>query len=228
MMTFMIGVLGSIIFWILYAIFSFFMAIITMEKIGMAKTSYAAITTGLDREGASLNVEEILLAVLIIPTHIIFWPLILICYLSWIIVCAAIKLSIKSLGTAFIRMEKMIPDAKITFPKKKSGIVTPDASVYKEKISTAYSNLTPINPDRLTNNLEGRFLVNSNQPYRYCDNDPMPAIIKPHDGLLFVKWVNGCSTVVGVTHLNIWEMDYAAWEFLSIKKEHFPLDPSVI
>jgi len=70
-----------------------------------------------------------------------------------------------------------------------------------------YSSLTPVAPERLTNNIEGNFIVNFKNQSSCFDNDPMPAKIKPYNGRLDVEWVNGSSCVIDVNYINIWELD---------------------
>lgn len=76
-----------------------------------------------------------------------------------------------------------------------------------ERTTPDYSHLTPLNSERLTNGLEGKFLVNFKDPEFPLSNDPMEAEVKPYKGRLFVKWINGSTAVIDVSYLNIWELE---------------------
>ena len=69
-----------------------------------------------------------------------------------------------------------------------------------------YSSLIPLDPERLTNDLKGEFLVNFKKSDVFFGNDPLPAKINPYRGHLNVKWENGMFAATHITNLNVWEL----------------------
>jgi len=69
-----------------------------------------------------------------------------------------------------------------------------------------YSDLTPLDPERLTNDLNGKFLVNFKESDTVFGNDPLPAEINPYKNHLHIEWENGMFAATHITDLNVWEL----------------------
>jgi len=109
-MTFMIAVLGSIVFWLGYGFFSLVMVIITMEKIGLARRAYNIIVNNKKlcyaRPPDSMDYFD---AYCLFFTHLVFWPLIIIGFITFRIM----KLVMKGIGKIMQAIEKAIPTITI-------------------------------------------------------------------------------------------------------------------
>ena len=69
-----------------------------------------------------------------------------------------------------------------------------------------YSSLIPLDPERLTNDLKGKFLVNFKESDAFFGNDPLPAEINSCKNHLRIEWENGMFADTDITDLNVWEL----------------------
>jgi len=110
-MTFMVAVLGSLVFWIGYGAFSLVVVVITMEKMGLARRSYSILVTNKDpyHRNVQLDGMDYVEAYCLFFIHLAFWPFIIITFITFRIT----KLVMKGLGKIMGAIEKTIPTITI-------------------------------------------------------------------------------------------------------------------
>lgn len=84
MLGFMLGVLGSGVFWIGYFIVSFVVGSATLKQ--FAPNTFLLLTTGKDKDYNSYyDIEDIIFRVVLALCHMLFWPLIVAAVVLWFI-----------------------------------------------------------------------------------------------------------------------------------------------
>jgi hypothetical protein len=112
MFNFMFGVLGSLIFWSIYIVVSFFMALIVMKKAELFKDAFRVLSTGSTLPGSETKGSSV--AALIVC--MIIWPIIVAGYLVWLVFKVFIGKSLWWIASSGAKaMANKIPDVKITF-----------------------------------------------------------------------------------------------------------------
>jgi len=115
MISFMIGVLGSVTFWIFYAILSLFMVVITMKKMKLAERQYIILTENIDIEyDLPLDSFDYMFATLTLLLHMLIWPAIIIVSILYILVFKmCLTVFTKVIGEVLKKLEKSIPNVTI-------------------------------------------------------------------------------------------------------------------
>ena len=113
MFGFMFGVLGSLIFWAVYIVVSFFVSLLIMKKMRSLADAFRVLSTG-EVKAEDGETKGSSMAVLI--ALMIFWPILLIAYILVAIfklfLCKALWWMASSAAKA---VKDKVPDVKITF-----------------------------------------------------------------------------------------------------------------
>lgn len=127
MFSFMFGVLGSLIFWAVYIVVSFFVSLVIMKKTKMFAGPFRILSTGNDEGENETKGSSVAALILLMIT----WPILLGLYLIAVVfkvfLCKAVWW-IASSGAKV--MANKIPDVKITFDneEKKEAEADPGCS----------------------------------------------------------------------------------------------------
>lgn len=112
MFGFMFGVLGSVIFWAVYIVVSFFVSLLIMKKVKAFAGPFRILSTGSDKGENETKVSSMAALILLMTT----WPILLLAYILVVIfkvfMCKALWWMASSAAKA---VKDKVPDVKITF-----------------------------------------------------------------------------------------------------------------
>jgi len=112
MFSFAFGVLGSVLFWVVYFVITFIVVSQTLKR--MAPLSFTYITTGernRDSDGDRIDPGG---AYALLVWHLLLWPLFLVCFiLKWLIILIFPILLGNILKGALIAANNLVPTVEI-------------------------------------------------------------------------------------------------------------------
>ncbi len=118
MISFMFGVLGSVVFWVLYSVFSFVIGGALLRR--MAPATYTTIKTGerpMSKMYASLKADATGMVLVFIAIYL-FWSLILACIVFWFAVKIIFKIVTPPIRQFIAKTADIIPDIEIKTNQK--------------------------------------------------------------------------------------------------------------